>query len=403
MNGRVYDPVLGRFLSADPFVDDAADSQSYNRYSYVSNNPLNHTDPSGYFKLKDALKIVAIVVVTVVSAGWAAAAWGPAFVSAFGVSSAVGAGMAGGLAGGFASGFAGSLLNGGSIGDAFKADVIGGTVGMVTGGILGKIGTMESLNSFERGLAHGAVHGGAAEAQGGEFRHGYYSGFLNGSLDGRIETTFQNSETIQCAAAAVVGGTGSVIGGGKFANGAVSGAFSYMFNNQGRQVMKGLLKARTGLRLFGNIPFIGEIADLASAGISLAAGDYVGAAIDLGSAIPGIGNGVRAGGLAVDAVKAIRQIDNAHDAVRFHHAWPKYLGGAQQQILEPLPKWMYDAYHSGLDKILPRQRGADFYQKMSPAARQQLNARLGAYTKAFDAQHNTQLFDAMVREGFPGR
>jgi len=112
---------------------------------------------------------------------------------------------------------------------------------------------------------------------------------------------------MQYAAAAVVGGTGSVIGGGKFANGAVSGAFSFMFNQQGGQVMKGLLKARTALRLFGNVPFIGEIADLASAGISIAAGDYVGAAIDLGSAIPGIGNGVRAGGLAVDAVKAIKR------------------------------------------------------------------------------------------------
>jgi RHS repeat-associated protein len=49
MNGRVYDPVLGRFLSPDPNVQDASDTQSYNRYSYVLNNPLRYTDPTGYF------------------------------------------------------------------------------------------------------------------------------------------------------------------------------------------------------------------------------------------------------------------------------------------------------------------------------------------------------------------
>lgn len=48
MNGRVYDPVIGRFLSADPYVQDPYSSQSYNRYSYVWNNPLSGTDPSGY-------------------------------------------------------------------------------------------------------------------------------------------------------------------------------------------------------------------------------------------------------------------------------------------------------------------------------------------------------------------
>jgi RHS repeat-associated protein len=49
MNGRVYDPELGRFLSADPFVQDASNLQSLNRYSYVLNNPLSLTDPTGFF------------------------------------------------------------------------------------------------------------------------------------------------------------------------------------------------------------------------------------------------------------------------------------------------------------------------------------------------------------------
>ncbi|HEY8938651.1 MAG TPA: RHS repeat-associated core domain-containing protein, partial [Cellvibrio sp.] len=48
MGGRVYDPNLGRFLSADLFIQSPYDSQNYNRYSYVGNNPLSYTDPTGY-------------------------------------------------------------------------------------------------------------------------------------------------------------------------------------------------------------------------------------------------------------------------------------------------------------------------------------------------------------------
>ncbi|AVR96421.1 RHS repeat domain-containing protein [Pseudoduganella armeniaca] len=48
MNGRVYDPAIGRFLSADAMVADPTSGQNFNRYSYVSNNPTNLTDPSGF-------------------------------------------------------------------------------------------------------------------------------------------------------------------------------------------------------------------------------------------------------------------------------------------------------------------------------------------------------------------
>jgi RHS repeat-associated protein len=48
MNGRVQDPGIGRFLSADPYVPEPFDGQSFNRYSYVDNNPLSFSDPSGF-------------------------------------------------------------------------------------------------------------------------------------------------------------------------------------------------------------------------------------------------------------------------------------------------------------------------------------------------------------------
>jgi GH24 family phage-related lysozyme (muramidase) len=48
MNGRVYDPNLGRFLSVDPVFEFPTNTQSLNPYTYVLNNPLSMTDPTGY-------------------------------------------------------------------------------------------------------------------------------------------------------------------------------------------------------------------------------------------------------------------------------------------------------------------------------------------------------------------
>jgi RHS repeat-associated protein len=48
MNGRVQDPAIGRFISADPFIQAPFNAQSLNRYSYVWNNPTSLMDPSGF-------------------------------------------------------------------------------------------------------------------------------------------------------------------------------------------------------------------------------------------------------------------------------------------------------------------------------------------------------------------
>jgi RHS repeat-associated protein len=72
MNGRVYDPLLGRFISADPFVTRPHDGQGLNRYGYVLNNPLAFTDPSGF----DPVPCLATqsgncVQITVIAVTWA--------------------------------------------------------------------------------------------------------------------------------------------------------------------------------------------------------------------------------------------------------------------------------------------------------------------------------------------
>jgi len=61
MNGRVYN-ALGQFYSPDPFVQDPTNTQSFNRYAYVFNNPLTFTDPSGFCGVDNSGGMSEVVV-----------------------------------------------------------------------------------------------------------------------------------------------------------------------------------------------------------------------------------------------------------------------------------------------------------------------------------------------------
>jgi len=50
-NARMYSPLLARFLSPDTLVPRPDDPQSFNRYSYVRNNPLTRVDPTGHIDI----------------------------------------------------------------------------------------------------------------------------------------------------------------------------------------------------------------------------------------------------------------------------------------------------------------------------------------------------------------
>ncbi|MEO1626987.1 MAG: RHS repeat-associated core domain-containing protein, partial [Bacteroidota bacterium] len=99
MNGRLYDPIVGRMLAVDNHVQSPNSTQNYNRYTYALNNPLSYTDPSG-----EVLWYVPVIVGAVVGAyagasiasgswnftNWTSAAWKGAIVGAF-VGAAAGA------------------------------------------------------------------------------------------------------------------------------------------------------------------------------------------------------------------------------------------------------------------------------------------------------------------------
>lgn len=176
MNGRMYDAKLRRFLSPDNFIQDPFNTQSFNRYGYVWNNPLKYNDPSGEF-LVTALIIGAVAgayfggvqangsfnplkwelnantiigvfggaLVGAVS-GVVAAVATPAILTAASISIPGGilggaiSGAFGGLIGGAISGFGTALLPGGSgkpLEGLWKGAVTGLIGGALIGGVIG--------------------------------------------------------------------------------------------------------------------------------------------------------------------------------------------------------------------------------------------------------------------------
>ena len=157
MNGRMYDPVVGRMLSPDNNVQLADFTQNYNRYSYAFNNPLRYTDPNGEWIHIVIGAVVGGVINGIVHAdrpggfwkgfaigavaGAVTAATGGAVVGALGLASS---GVVSGLVAGASGAVIGSPIQGiGNalvFGDPYSAQqwgkdiLIGGAVGGVVGG-----------------------------------------------------------------------------------------------------------------------------------------------------------------------------------------------------------------------------------------------------------------------------
>lgn len=60
LNARLYDPSIGKFMAADSIIPDAFDGQSYNRYAYVTNNPLSFTDVTGHYNCGEGCEGVTV-------------------------------------------------------------------------------------------------------------------------------------------------------------------------------------------------------------------------------------------------------------------------------------------------------------------------------------------------------
>lgn len=218
MNGRIYDPVVGRFLTPDPFVQAPNFTQSLNRYAYCLNNPLSLVDPSGYSWISHNWK--SIVSATVGIAVGAVT---------LGTGTTVGIAIAAGAASGAASALTGALLNGSNIGQVAKATFCGGFWGAISGCLNYKSADNDFIVSlFKHAFTQGALEG----AQGGNIMHGLYMGAVSALSNKALQSKKMDnaSEAVKIAASAILGGSVDEIGGGKFANGATTAAFSMIFN-----------------------------------------------------------------------------------------------------------------------------------------------------------------------------
>ncbi|MDZ4077077.1 FG-GAP-like repeat-containing protein [Hydrocarboniphaga sp.] len=228
MNGRVYDPLIGRFISADPTLTNPLSTQGYNRYAYTENQFLNATDPSGYSWLGKKLKKIGnwiddnwrtlAAVAIAIAAPYTISYFGLQGVAAYATAAAFG------FAGGMVA--SGGDLRAGLLGAVSAAAFYGiGQSPIGKNASWGKWGTL-----MAKGLAHGAVGGISTEIQGGNFAKGFLSTGTAAFLAPGIDLAADGNFAIGVIASAIVGGTVSEIGGGKFSNGAITSAFSYALN-----------------------------------------------------------------------------------------------------------------------------------------------------------------------------
>jgi RHS repeat-associated protein len=183
MNGRIYDPLIGRMMQPDNYVQDATNTQSYNRYSYCWNNPMKYTDPSG-----DLVQLVIGGVIGGVSGYMIGKAKG-----------ATGWGMAGYIFGGVAIG----AISGG-VGSAVTSAV--GSAATVSYGGLIAVGT--------GGATAGAISGaGFAALGGGNVGEGLWKGAVSG-LSGGLVGGYITGGAGAFIGGATAGGVGSALNGG---------------------------------------------------------------------------------------------------------------------------------------------------------------------------------------------
>ena len=200
MNARLYDPVLGRFLSPDPYVQMLDFTQNFNRYSYCLNNPLKYVDKDGEFWFLPA--IIAFVV-NYATTGITKGDWGLKNIGSSLVMSAValvsygvGMGITGALAktailsqsviGGISAGVAGSvtgamssLMAGGNIGRGALIGFVSGLVGNALSGINMKSIWLEGVSNVAAG---GLIGGATSLVSGGDFWSGFGTGAISATL-----------------------------------------------------------------------------------------------------------------------------------------------------------------------------------------------------------------------------
>ncbi|MGI9874647.1 RHS repeat-associated core domain-containing protein [Vibrio chagasii] len=240
MNARLYDPAIGRFLSADTFVPEPSFSQSYNRYAYVYNNPLKYTDPTGHWVWWAAAMAFFVVSQTFENPAIQMAGMVVGAIAMGYAASGLYAGLqpvAQAAASGATVSFSTTYITTGDFGDSMQAGVLGGLSAGVTYGVAH--GAAGGTSPFGAALpvAHGVVQGGFHELQGSSFKQGFISGVI-GKLGGGIVHDGDKTLTLQEAGGMViVSGIAAAASGANSRDAVMRSAMSvitiYLYNEMG--------------------------------------------------------------------------------------------------------------------------------------------------------------------------
>ena len=106
---------------------------------------------------------------------------------------------------------------------------------------------------------------------------------------------------------------------------------------------------------------------------------------------------------AIDALRDMKNdglFEKMRHLIEEHHAWPQYLGGSVRQELVKMPTWLHTKYHTLLDDIAPRWKNKEYFDNLSIKERAALDKAFAELTKKFDAIYGTELWQALLRNGF---
>lgn len=217
MNGRIYDPQLRRFLSPDNFVQEPDNTQSYNRFGYVFNNPLLYVDPSGELGFLAAVGIA--VAVAIVTNGINNSINGTPFWYGAGKAGTMGA-ISGAISFGIGTIATSTFTNTYSI-STFQA-----AMHATTGGIMSEI----EGGSFASGFASGAISSMVSSGIGFLGRSGgYWDDNCSWSTFGSRNSGLLRAITL--SSGGLSGGIGSSIAGGNFWKGMRQGLITSGLNH----------------------------------------------------------------------------------------------------------------------------------------------------------------------------
>ena len=183
---RYYDPVLARFISPDTIVPSFSSPQSFNRYSYVYNNPLLYVDPDGNFGIFAVMAISATVNAanTYTHGGsfrdiMQSAAQGAVY-------GAIGYVSGGSVLGGMISGGMNAAMTGGNVGEGIASGAISGAMSSVVAGIQNP-----ALQAFAQIGTSALMSGVQTKMAGGSFGDGFRSGAFTSTMT--LALTMANS------------------------------------------------------------------------------------------------------------------------------------------------------------------------------------------------------------------